>query len=915
MFSLRQFFAGRPARTLIVAVLSIGYAGSAVASGKAPVSNDESATVQRGETVSVLDSGEASVLANDFDPEDDDLTAVLSRNPTRGELTLNADGTFIYRHDGSSNNDDEFRYRAFDGGRFSKEAKVRILITAAEPVAPEIVSQSDVTVPEDGSVQIRLQFLEVVDPDNDYPRDFSLEVADGDNYTRVDATITPLADFNGQLTVAVRVNDGTNFSNWFDLRVDVTPQNDAPFVVSPVPDQQTIEGVEFVLPLAGHFDDIDEGDRLIFSAQGLPSSGTFVLDPETGLLRGTAIRAEARDTPYSVRVAATDTADATVELTFGLMIFPIEYADIAISGRVAQNPTLVGEPSSWSIDIENRGPAELAEGELVCSWTTSGSALSLAAMSDCTIESNDSPAPTLRCPLPQLPAGTSWSFDVQGMQDGDGDNTLIAVVFADDPVTDNNTTLVSAQVTIAFSEGPTQVLNQAGAGLAAADFNSDGLLDLVTSGNQTVVYLNTGNRSLQTTGTVIGSGGSQLALLDWNGDGLDDVAVAGPSASTVRVFLGDGSGSFPDQVGISTQIPGEAKALSGLDVDGDGTSELVMAGTFGTLIASGQETGQASVDLLPGGAVLDIAVTDFDQDGFPDLVAVAADNRAVRLLRNTANGAFVLQDSIQEGSVARVSAADLDNDGLSDLLLAIDGEDLGAPHTKLLHRQSDGAYVVANTLGASTASELMTGDLNGDGQLDIVAINETGVHQVYVAGATTQYRLDAEQIISPGMQTGLVVDINDDGSLDLILAGVSAAVVELHANNGIGRLGPGDRTAPEITLLGEAEITVSSGAAFVDPGATAMDDIDGDLSDAITTSGDLNTNVVGTYTVTYTVSDRASNTAQVSRKVNVGVNQGTGGGGGGGGMVSAFTLIALLIIASLITLAGKRSRRRASPSA
>jgi hypothetical protein len=915
MFSVRQFFTGHPACTLIFAVVSIGYAGIALASGWPPFAVDDSATVKRGGTVSVLDSGESSVLANDFDLEGDTLTAELTRSPKHGELTLNEDGTFIYRQNGSNKDEDKFRYRAFDGESLSNEATVIIRVTAGDPIPPEIIGQREVTVPEDGSVMIRLQDLEVVDPDNDYPRDFTLEVADGDNYARVDATISPVADFNGQLTVAVRVNDGTNFSNWFDLLVNVTPQNDAPVVVSPVPDQETIEGVEFVLPLATHFDDIDEGDSLRFGAQGLPSSGTFIIDADTGLLSGTAIRADAMDTPYSVRVTATDLAGASVELAFGLMIFPIDNADIAIASRVAQNPTLVGEPSSWSIDIENLGPAELAEGELVCSWTTSGPAMSLAAMSDCTIESNDSPTPTLRCPLPQLPAGTSMSFDVQGMQDGDGDNTLIAAVIADDPVTDNNTTIVSAQVAIAFSEGPTQVLNQVSASLAAADFNSDGLLDLVASGNQTVVYLNAGDRSLQATGTVIGNGGSQVALLDWNGDGLDDVAVAGPSASTVRVYLGDGSGSFPDQIGISTQIIGEAKALSGIDVDGDGTSELVMAGTFGALIARNLGTGQARIEALPGGAVLDIAVTDFDQDGFPDLVAVAADNRTVSLLRNTTNGAFVAQGSLQEGSVARVSAADLDNDGLSDLLLAIDGEDLSAPHTRLMYRQSDGSYVVATTLGASTTSELMTGDVNGDGRLDIVAVNETGVHQVYVAAAGAQYSLDAEQIISPGMRTGLVVDFNDDGSLDLILAGVGAVELELHANNGIGRLGPGDRTAPEITLLGEAEISLPSGAAFVDPGATAMDDIDGDLSDAITTSGSVNSTVIGSYTVTYTVSDRASNTSQVSRKVTVGVNQGAGGGGGGGGMLSAFALIALLAIASLITPGGNRPRRRGSPRA
>jgi len=897
MFSLRLFSKGHSARTLIVAAVSTGYAGIALASGWPPLSVDDSATVTRGGTVSVLDSGASSVLANDVDLEGDTLTAELTDDTRHGDLTLNEDGTFVYRQDGSDKDEDKFRYRSFDGESFSRRATVTIRITPGDPVAPEITGQREVSVPEDGSVQVRLQDLEVVDSDNDYPRDFTLEVADGDNYTRVDATITPVADFNGQLTVAVRVHDGTSFSNWFDLLIDVTPQNDAPFVVSPVPDQEVIEGVELVVSLAEHFDDIDAGDSLRFSAQGLPSSGTFLLDAETGLLRGTPIRTDAMVTPYVVRVTATDSAGASVELTFGLMIFADNDADIAIAGGVAKNPTLVGEPSSWSIDIENLGPAELAEGELVCSWTTSGPAMSLTTPEGCTIEANNSPTPILRCPLTQLPAGTSLSFDVQGTQDGDGDNTLIAAVVADDPVTSNNTTLVSAQVAIAFSEGPTQLLDQAAADLVAADFNSDGLLDLVVSNNQTVIYSNMGNRSLQTQGTTVGSGGSQLAHLDWNADGFEDVAVVGPSAGIARIYLGDGGGTFADAIQIATQAPGEATALSGLDVDGDGASEFVMAGTFGALVARHQETGQAQIDPLPGGAVLDMAVTDFDQDGFPDLVTIAADDRSVRMLRNAGSGTFVLQDSIQAGSVSRVSAADLDNDGLPDLLLAVDGDDLSAPHIKLMLRQSDGSYVVANTLGASTASKLMAADVNGDGQQDIVALNETGVHQVYVAGAGAQYSLDAEQIISPGMQTGLTVDFNDDGSLDLILAGIDAGAVELHANNGIGRLGPGDRTAPEITLLGEAEITLRSGAAFVDPGSIAMDDIDGDLTGAITTSGSVNTNVVGTYTITYTVTDRSSNTSQVSRKVTVDVDQGAGGGGGG--MLSPSTLILLLMIGSL----------------
>ena len=912
MHILRQRFKGRPTLVLTIAALSIGYAGVAIAAGWPPFAREDNITVKRGATVSVLDSGEFSVLANDIDIEGDELTAQLSRSPKRGDLTLNADGTFTYRHDGSGKNDDEFRYRAHDGDSRSREAKVKIQITQGDPVPPDIVGQREVTVPEDQSLQIRLEDLLVVDPDDDYPEDFTLEVEDGENYTRNGRTITPFANFNGQLIVAVRVHDGTHFSNWFDLRVDVLPQNDAPFVVSPIPDQEAIEGTEFVLSVAGHFDDIDAGDVLSYSASGLPRSRTIAMDAVTGVLSGTAIRADASDAPYSVRIRATDSAGSRAELRFDLTIFPNNRADMAISGSAKQNPTLVGEQSSWSIDIENRGPAELEEGELISSWTTSGPNISLEAPAGCTIASNNSSTPTLRCTLAPMSVGASLSFDVQGMQDGDGDNTLIAEIIADDPITDNNTTLISSHVAIAFSEGPTQTLNQGGADLAAADFNSDGLPDLVVTGDETVVFLNTGNRALQAVGTSIGSGGSQLALLDWNGDGVSDVAVAGPSAANARIFLGDGNGQFGNTIDISTREQGQTKALAAVDVDADGRSELVFAGTFGTLIASDNETGQVRIDAVSASAALDVAVADLNQDGFPDLVTVAADDRAVDLRRNSGGGSFTLQDSIRAGSVARVSAVDLNSDGQSDLLLAIDGEDLNPPFNQVFYRQSNWNYTAGNTLGASVANKLLTGDVNGDGQLDIVAVNKAGVHQLYVGAAGTQYSLDAEQIISQDMQTGIVVDFNADGSFDLILVGADAAV-ELHANNGIGRLGPGDRMSPELTLLGDASITVPAAAEYIDAGATAIDDIDGDLTNAITTTGAVNTAIVGTYTITYTVSDRASNTSQVSRRVVVGVNQGTGGSGGG--TLSLFGLMLLGLVASINFRRGLLARMRERMSA
>lgn len=903
MHSLGQISAGRPGLFLLVAVFTIAVSGVAIASGFPPFAFEDSATVKRGATVSVLDSGESSILANDFDFEGDSLTAELTKGPKRGELTLFEDGTFSYRHDGSANDNDRFEYRAFDGTGYSRDTKVTILIVPGEPIQPEIVDQRPVSTLEDQSVRIRLRDLVVVDPDSEYPRDFSLDVGDGENYTRVESEITPTGDFNGELTVPVRVNDGTSFSNIFSLRIDVVPQNDAPFVVAPIPDAEATEGDEFELSVAAAFGDIDVGDSLRFSASGLPASGTITLDAETGMLQGTPIRSDVRDQPYSVRITATDTANSSADQTFALLINPKDRAELAVFSSVTTNPTLVGEPTSWSVNIENRGPAQLENAELICSWTSSGRNLSLTAPTNCTTDSNGSSTPTLRCSLPPLTAGTVHSYTVEATQEGDGDITLISVVVADDPTTGNNTALVTAQVAIAFSEGPTQVLNQSVADLAVADFNSDGFPDLVTSGNDTSVYLNSGDRTLQTPGTAIGSGGSLLTLLDWNGDGVKDVAIAGPSAADAQVYLGDNNGSFVDSIQLSTGAQGEMRALAAADVDGDGISELVLAGTFGTVVARNLGTNRPRIDPLPGGAALDIGVADLNQDGFVDIVSVATVDRAVNLLQNLGDGSFVVANSIRQGSVARVTAADVDNDGDSDLLLATDGEDLNPPHIVAMYRQSNWDFVVADTLGASIARDLLPGDVNGDGQLDIVVVNEAGVHQVYMGDGGTQFTLDAEQIVSPGMGRGAVADFNADNSLDLILVGPEADFVELHANNGIGRLGPGDIIAPELTLNGGAEINVPSGAVYLDEGATAIDDIDGDLTGEIVVDGSVNTAIVGSYRITYTVSDRASNTSQISRTVIVGVNQGTGGGGGGGGTLS---LLAFLLLGTIVLAARSR---------
>ena len=78
-----------------------------------------------------------------------------------------------------------------------------------------------------------------------------------------------------------------------------------------------------------------------------------------------------------------------------------------------------------------------------------------------------------------------------------------------------------------------------------------------------------------------------------------------------------------------------------------------------------------------------------------------------------------------------------------------------------------------------------------------------------------------------------------------------------------------DNTSPVITIVGNNPETQTFGNTYTDAGATALDDVDGDVTGSITTTNNVDPNVLGPHTVDYSVTDAAGNTAMASRTVNV----------------------------------------------
>ncbi|ASP49706.1 DUF5011 domain-containing protein [Cognaticolwellia beringensis] len=76
-----------------------------------------------------------------------------------------------------------------------------------------------------------------------------------------------------------------------------------------------------------------------------------------------------------------------------------------------------------------------------------------------------------------------------------------------------------------------------------------------------------------------------------------------------------------------------------------------------------------------------------------------------------------------------------------------------------------------------------------------------------------------------------------------------------------------DTIAPVITLTGDTEVTVEFGEVYVDAGATALDNVDGDVS--VIVDGEVSTSTIGSYQLTYTATDSSGNSSSVTRAVTV----------------------------------------------
>ncbi len=161
----------------------------------------------------------------------------------------------------------------------------------------------------------------------------------------------------------------------------------------------------------------------------------------------------------------------------------------------------------------------------------------------------------------------------------------------------------------------------------------------------------------------------------------------------------------------------------------------------------------------------------------------------------------------------------------------------------------------------------------------------------HMYGATDMGTIDLEASIDDGVTWSSIWNQSGNQgnswfSVDVDLTAYTGSSVQLRFNRFVGSTWQADiaidniklsgvegqdTTAPVITLTGASTINLNIGDVYTEQGATANDNIDGDITANIIIGGDtVDANTAGTYTVTYNVSDAAGNAATtVTRTVNV----------------------------------------------
>jgi len=284
-----------------------------------------------------------------------------------------------------------------------------------------------------------------------------------------------------------------------------------------------------------------------------------------------------------------------------------------------------------------------------------------------------------------------------------------------------------------------------------------------------------------------------ITASDFDGDGLLDLAVAIYSGSHVTIFRNTGSTGVPG-FGVPKRLTVGVgpEGIASADLDADGRVDLVSA-----------NTGESTVSVLrnlstPGSMAFQltsrlnlptphrVAIADIDRDGMPDLVVTSNSAKTTAIFRHASpSGRLAFEAPIFLAApdyLNFLALADLDGDGDVDLLVPLTDSHRLAVYYNVsapgMIRMRGPDYLYSGAL-PDVAGTLPS----GDGSAPVVVVGSRGV-----AGVSLYLRAPSGFVAGASIPTGnnpsalLSGDLDRDGRIDLVVANAGSATVTVLRN-------------------------------------------------------------------------------------------------------------------------------------
>jgi hypothetical protein len=319
-------------------------------------------------------------------------------------------------------------------------------------------------------------------------------------------------------------------------------------------------------------------------------------------------------------------------------------------------------------------------------------------------------------------------------------------------------------------------------GIATADVDGDGRLDLVTAdsglGQVSVIRRDGVGNFLAPVVYPVGTNPSAVALVQLEGDPKPEIAVTASTAlleQMLTVLANNGFGLFtPPPPGNRHAVRQAPQAITPFDADGDGLVDLAVPcrdGRSVVILLGRPPTLEAAPRVTVGDKPRAAAVGDFNGDGKLDLAVANSGDNSVSLLAGDGAGGLSAYGTLTAAAPEAIVSGDFDRDGRLDLGVSVRG---ATPSVAIFLGTGGGAFSLPTTVNVGAEpDDLVTGDFDLDGDLDIAVcdkVSPTG--SVRILGNNGLGVFSAVVGVSVGDKPTSIVaaDFDRDGDLDLAVA-------------------------------------------------------------------------------------------------------------------------------------------------